>query len=170
MKYALPLVCLLILSGCTSIVPPNDLPITDEKREFTFDYTAPGRSQQELYRSARNYLATLYGDSRAVTRVDDESQGTIIGKGLVPWNYTIDSPLVPFMTCSSNYDVIFVAKDGRARLQLTLREGVAQAGVCNTPLPPKRDYPQIVSHLNGISAGLEKALNGQGAVDKLRNF
>jgi hypothetical protein len=105
-----------------------------------------------------------------VTRVEDEGDGTIIGKGIAPWNLTLDGLLISAMPCSSNYDVIFIAKEGRARLQLTLREGVPQASTCGWHLPPKRDYPQIVGQFNDMSAGLENALNGQGAVDKLRNF
>jgi len=170
MKHALTFALLIALAGCAVTAPPGAYPITDEKREFTFDYTVPGKSQHELFRSARNYLATAYKDSRAVTRVEDEADGTIIGKGIAPWNMTIDSSLIPSMPCSSNYDVIFIAKEGRARLQLTLREGAAQPATCNWPLPPKRDYQQIVSQFNEMSAGLEKALNGQGVVDQLRNF
>ncbi|XYJ11794.1 DUF4468 domain-containing protein [Telluria sp. B2] len=170
MKIAVMLGCLAVISGCASMVPPDQMPITDEKREFTFDYAVPGKSQHELYRSARNYLATAYRDSRAVTRVEDETDGTIIGKGIAPWNFTTDSMLLPFIPCGSNYDVIFIAKEGRARLQLTLREGVTQPATCGWALPPKRDYPQIVQQFNDMSTGLEKALNGQGAVDQLRNF
>jgi len=170
MKLVLGMVCLAILGGCASMVPPDMQPITDEKREFTFDYAVPGKSQQELYRSARNYLATAYRDSRAVTRVDDEAQATIIGKGIAPWNLSTDSALIPHMPCSSNYDVIFLAKEGRARLQVTLKEGSPDPGVCNWPLPPKRDYPQIVNQFYALSNGMENALKGQGAVDKLRDF
>ena len=171
MKVATTLVCLLVLAGCAAPgIPPSQAPITDEPREFTFDYPVPGKSQVELYRAARNYLATAYVDSRAVTRVEDEAQGTIIGKGVVNWNYRTDSSLLPAVPCSSSYDVIFIAKEGRARLQLTFREGAASITSCNISLPPKRDYPQIVSQFNDMSAGMEKALNGQGAVDKVRNF
>jgi hypothetical protein len=130
----------------------------------------PGKSQQELYRSARNYLATAYVDSRAVARVEDESQGTIIGKGVVNWNYRTDESLLPTVPCSSSYDVIFIAKEGRARLQLTFKEGAMSITSCNVTLPPKRDYPQIVNQFEAMAAGMEQALNGQGAVDKARNF
>jgi len=169
-KFAFMLTCILGLVGCAVTVPPSQAPITDEKRDFTFDYAVPGKSQQELYRSARNYLATAYVDSRAVARVEDESQGTIIGKGVVNWNYRTDSSLLPSVPCSSSYDVIFISKEGRARLQLTFKEGAASITSCNITLPPKRDYPQIVAQFNEMSAGLEKALNGQGVVDKVRDF
>jgi len=170
MRIAITLACLMGLTGCAAMIPPDLMPITEEKREFTYDYAVPGKSQEELYRSARNYLATAYRDSRAVTRVDDESQGTIIGKGIAPWNFSPPSAMMPASPCSSFYDVIFIAKEGRARLQLTLKEGSPNSPACNWPLPPKRGYTQIVNQFNDMSAGLEKALNGQGAVDKLRNF
>jgi hypothetical protein len=170
MKYALMVVCLTGLAGCASMVPPDMTPITTEQREFTFDFTVPGKSQTELYRSARDYLATAYRDSRAVTRVDDESQGTIIGKGVAPWSFTTSSTMIPSMPCSSYYDVIFIAKEGRARLQLTLKEGMPNPSVCGWSLPPKRDYPQIVGQFLTMSGQLESALNGRGVVDKVRNF
>jgi hypothetical protein len=170
MKVVLSVACLLSLVGCVAMPQPDMYPITDEKREFTFDYAVPGKTQQDLYRSARNYLATAYVDSRAVTRMEDEAEGTIIGKGIAPWNYQIDSPLIPFQACGSNYDIIFIAKEGRARLRLTLKEGAAFPATCNVPLPTKRDYPQIVSQFHGMSNGLERALNGNGVVDQLRNF
>jgi hypothetical protein len=169
MKKILTLGCFLVLAGCAT-APPGAYPITDEKREFTFDFAIPGKSQQELFRSARNYLATAYVDSRAVTRVEDEAQGTIIGKGVAPYNYTIDNPMIPSMPCSANYDLIFIAKEGRARLQLKLTESVPQYGQCSLPLPQKRDYPQIVGQFLTMSGQLESALNGRGVVDKVRNF
>lgn len=171
MKVVSLLIFATILGGCAAPgIPPSQAPITDEKREFTFDYSVPGKSQQDLYRSARNYLATAYVDSRAVARVEDESQGTIIGKGVVNWNYRTDESLLPIVPCSSSYDVIFVAKEGRARLQLTFKEGAASITSCNISLPPKRDYPQIVKQFDAIAAGMGQALNGQGVVDKVRNF
>lgn len=161
----------LVLSGCGSIATtPEQMPITTEKRDFVFDYTVAGKSQQELFRSARNYLATVYGDSRAVARVEDSEQGTIIGKGISAWNLTTSSPLIPHMPCSSNYDLVFIAKDGRARLQLALKAGAVAPAQCGWDLPPKRDYPQIVAQFEGISAGMAKALNGQAPIDSLRNF
>lgn len=159
-----------VLLVCAAGTSAAQTTITTEKRDFIFDYTVAGKSQQDLFRSARNYLATAYGDSRAVSRVEDAEQGTLIGKGVVAWGLTVDGFLVKSIPCSSNYDIVFIAKDGRARLQLSLKEGSVSPRDCNWPLPPTRDYPQIVSHFKGISADMEKALNGQAPIDALRNF
>lgn len=157
------------LAGCAITIPADRMPITTEQREFIYEYAAPGKSQTDLFRDARNYLAMSYGDSKEVSRVEDEAQGTIIGKAIAPWSLSTDSALIPFIPCASNYNIIFVAKEHKARLQLTLVDGVAMSS-CQWTSPPKRDYPQIVKQFNGISAGLESAINGQSAVDRLKNF
>lgn len=150
-------------------MPPERMPITTEQREFIYDYPAPGKSQKELFTSARNYLAMSYGDSKAVSRVEDSEQGTIIGKAIARWSFTIGGPFNQTMPCASNYDIIFIAKEGKARLQLTLVDGLAMPS-CGWRTPPKQDYPQIVGQFRGISEALGKALKNESAVDKLKNF
>lgn len=160
--------CALLLSGCVTI-PPEKMPITDEQREFIYDYPAPGQTQHELFISARNYLALSYGNSKTVSRVEDEKDGTIIGKAIAYWNISTGSAFIPHIPCASNYDIIFVAKDGKARLQLNLVAGKAIAD-CGWTLPPKQDYPQIVSEFNVIAQSMGKALKKDSAVDRLKNF
>lgn len=156
------------LSGCVSISPER-MPITTEQRDFVFEYAAPAKSQRELFIDARNYFAMSYGNSKDVSRVEDESQGTIIGKAVAPWNLSNDSMIIPFIPCASNYNIIFVAKDGKARLQLTLVDG-APMMTCGWTSPPKRDYPQIVQQFQRISAGLGDAINGKSDLDRLKKF
>jgi Domain of unknown function (DUF4468) with TBP-like fold len=164
MKLKIAIIFLIIsnMLGCVS-VPPELMPITTEQREFTYDYSAPKKSQKELFNSARNYFALSYGDSKEVTKVEDELQGTIIGKAKVKWLYALNSLVVnqqiPYY---SDYNIIFIAKDGKARLQLNFVESVS--------VPPKRDYPQIVQQFKSIADGLGKALDGQSEIDKLKNF
>ena len=158
----------LALAGC-STVRPEQLSITTEQREFVYEYTAPAKSQKDLFRDARNYFAMAYGNSKDVSRVEDEGQGTIIGKAVAPWNFSIDSTILPFVPCASNYNIIFIAKDGKARLQLTLLDGAAITS-CAWPLPPKQDYPQIVRQFQKISAGLGAAIDGQSDLDRLKQF
>ncbi|MEC5213320.1 hypothetical protein RCH06_001866 [Polaromonas sp. CG_9.5] len=158
----------IFLTGCVT-VQPQQLPITTEQREFIYDYPAPGKSQKELFTSARNYLALSYGNSKAVNRVEDEKEGTIIGKAVANWNLSTGSVMIPSIPCASNYDIIFIAKDGKARLQLTLVDGKAIAS-CGWASPPKQDYPQIVSEFNAIAESMGKALKNDSAVDRLKNF
>lgn len=169
MKSAFFVIVLSALSGCASAVSPEQMPITTEQREFVYDFAAPGKSKADLFKDARNYFAMSFGNSKDVSRVEDEAQGTIIGKAVALWNLSNDSVIVPFIPCASNYNIIFIAKDGKARLQLTLVDGAPMAS-CQWPSPPKRDYPQIVRQFGGIGAGLGAAISGQSDVERLKNF
>ena len=157
------------LSGCGS-VPQEQLPITVEKRDFTYDFIVAGKTRDELFVRANDYLAVTYGNSKVVSRVEDPARGTIIGKAISSWGLTTDSFVIPHMPCYSNYDIYFVSKDGKARLQLSLVEGAPLPSSCGWRLPPKRDYPQIVSQFNSIAKGLGDALNGRSVIDKISDF
>ena len=169
MRKLFGLAALASLAGCAITAPPEAYPITTEQREFVYEFSAPGKSQKELFSVAREYFALTYGNSKEITRVEDEAQGTIIGRAIVPWDMTTGSTMIPSFPCASYYGVIYVAKDGKARLQLTLQDGPAMAS-CQVQAPPKRDYPQIVQQFQRVSIGLGDAIGGNSAVDKLRNF
>jgi hypothetical protein len=169
MKIIIASAFLLLLTGCVTIAPDR-YPITTEQREFIYDYATPAKSKKELFKDARNYFALAYGNSKDVSRLEDEEEGTIIGKAVAPWNLSTDISMVPYIPCASNYNIIFIAKDGKARLQLTLMDGAALSSCGGWQAPPKRDYPQIVQHFIGISEGLGSALINQAAVDRLKNF
>ena len=156
------------ISGCAA-VPAENMPITTEKREFIYDFSIPGKVKKEIFKNARNYIATSFVDSKEVSRVEDEEQGIIIGKAISKWNMSTDSFLIPYMACYSKYDINFIAKDGKARLRIFLVEG-ALPPCTGWPLPPKRDYPQIVTQFNDVAKGLEEALKGNSAINKLSDF
>lgn len=162
---ALPIIA---LTGCMTI-PPEQLPITTEKREFIYDFSIPNTTKKQLFKSARNYLASSYGDSKEISRVEDEEQGIIIGKAIAKWNLSTDSFLFPYIPCYSKYDINFIAKNEKGRLRLFLVEG-AIPPCSGWPLPPKRDYPQIVTEFNAIAKGLEDALKGNSEINKLSEF
>ena len=169
MKTMIATCLVLMLSGCTTL-SPEQKPITTEQREFIFEYAVPAKSKTELFKAARNHFALSYGNSKEVSRLEDEEQGTIIGKAVAPWSLSLDSIIIPAMPCASNYNLIFIAKDGKARLQLTLLEGAALPLSCGWARPPKRDYPQIVSHFKSASESLSNALDNKAAIDRLKNF
>lgn len=156
----------LVLQGCASV---NDYPIKANELEVqTYTYTDLSGSKLELWKSARNYLATAYGDSKSVLRVEDENQGTLIGKGLVKWRM-LDSALSPY--CHSEYDIRFVAKDHKARLQLELIPGAPALSECVAwTLPSKTGYTQILEQFNLISSGLESSLKGDGKLESMTDF
>src|SRR5262245_41955457 len=94
------LALLCLLCACTALAPaPKDV-----QRDFTFDYSVAGRTQLELWRSARDFFAEQYGDSRAVFRVLDEQEGTAIGQALASWTLAGND-------CKTAYHIRFASKD-----------------------------------------------------------
>lgn len=135
------------ISGCISIEPTSK----NVQKTFTYDYAVDSVDQEELWVRARDYLAKAYGDSRSVLRVQDREEGTLIGRGIETW-YVMNYP------CLSEYNVRFQSKDGRARLQLELIEGVPALSECQRSWPTQSGYESIVSSFNQFSQGLEVAL------------
>lgn len=169
-RYLVPAAALL-LTGCISAtLPPEKMPITTEKREFLYDYSVPGASKDQLYTRANDYLAVSYIDSKSVSRVEDKERGTIIAKAVTPWKFTTDTPLMPYVMCYQNYNIVVIAKDDRARLQLTMVDGPRVTSSCGWTLPPQRDYPQIVSQFEDIAKGFGEALKGNSNIEKIRDF
>ncbi len=152
---------LIIVTGCVSVQPLK----SDVQKLFTYDYQILGQSQNELWKRARDYMATQFGDSRSVIRVMDEKDGTILGKGMITW------PLVGTARCPSEYHFRFAAKEAKARLQLEIINGVPAYSDCvGWPLPSESGYTHVVSSFNAIAKDLENSLNGKGATTNLKDF
>lgn len=118
----------LALQGCATNPNSPDYPISQsDVQAQTYTYVGLDGSKGELWKKARNYIATSYGDSKAVLRVEDENSGTLIGKGIIKWKM-LTSSLSPY--CYSEYDIRFVSKDNKARLQLELLAGVPSMSEC----------------------------------------
>tara|TARA_B110000259_G_scaffold185302_1_gene234027 strand:+ start:622 stop:1128 length:507 start_codon:yes stop_codon:yes gene_type:complete len=157
----------LLISGCVSGPPLVVLSETAEL-EFTYDYEMQNTEKSVLWKRARDYFAGAYGDSRAVFRVMDEEEGTIIGKGGASW--AISSPVVSIV-CVTDYHIRFIAKDNKARLQLKIIEGVPAGSVCTGwPLPSQEGYGKVVQSFNSNSEALKNALSGQGATNDFKDF
>jgi hypothetical protein len=126
-------------------VPAKD----DAKTEFTFDYQVPSKSKGELWKSARDYFASAYGDSRSVFRVMDPEDGTIIGKGTASWMLMTNN-------CLTDYHIRFAAKDNKARLQFEIIRGVPPLSQCTGwPWPTESGYQEIVNSFSLTSTGLK---------------
>ena len=148
MKKLLLSVVVVFLSSCASLVPADK----SVQRVFTYDYAVPGVEKDVLWTRARDYFAKSFGDSRSVLRVQDRESSTLIGKGAATWMLTTS-------VCASEYDLQFLAKDGKARLQLELNEGVPSYSGCQGwPWPSKSGYQEIVADFSSFSSGLESAL------------
>lgn len=140
------------LTGCASMMPAD----SNAQAEFTYDYVIDGVDQDTLFIRARDYFATAYGDSRSVFRVQDQESATIIGRGSSSW-------YIATTRCSSEYDIRFMSKDGKARLQLELLRGIPSYSQCGWDWPTKTGYDTIVSGFNDLADSLEKALSEESS-------
>jgi len=160
MRILVSSVIVLMLTACTGLMPVRD----DVKSEFTFDYQIPGKTKDELWKSARDFFAGTYGDSRSVFRVMDQVDGTIIGKGTASWALLGNE-------CITDYHVRFAAKDAKARLQFEIIRGVPPLSKCQGwPWPTEDGYNEIVNSCMLVSIGLEASLRGEGNSNKLKDF
>lgn len=127
----------------------------DAKRVFTYDYQVSSADKDTLWTRARDYFANTYGDSRSVLRVQDKAESSLIGKAAATW-------YVATNRCSTEYNLKFLSKDGKARLQLELLEGVPSYSPCSGwPWPSQSGYESIVDGFNGLSLELEEALKAK---------
>jgi len=158
-----------LLTGCAGIgggFIPAEITQADPnaQKEFTYDFSLPGKSQADLWRSARNYFAEAYGDSRSVFRVLDEKDGTLIGRGATQW-------ALATAHCATEYHIRFAAKDDKARLQYEIIEGVPAFSQCSGwSWPSQSGYKLIVESFANNAKGLELALQGKGSKSKLKDF
>lgn len=91
------------LSGCAaSAQQPPPL-------EIVKIHEAPGKSKAEVCRTARDWVALTFKDSKAVVEVYDLEAGTMIGKGRV---ILLGFGATPFPT---DFTIQVDCKDGRAR-------------------------------------------------------
>ncbi|TLX47530.1 hypothetical protein C1E24_08940 [Pseudoalteromonas phenolica] len=117
----------------------------------------PSVEKDELWTRARDYFAKSFGDSRSVLRVQDKESATLIGKGAASW-------MLAMNVCANEYDIQFMAKDGKARLQLELIESVPSYSNCQGwAWPSKSGYQEIIKSFNSFSTDLETALKSQSS-------
>lgn len=160
------------LGGCVSNQGTELTPILETSIEpITYDYSLPNVDKDTLFFRARDHFATVYGDSKSVIRVEDTQQGLILGKGAVGWKLYTGSITIPYIQCTSNYNVRFMAKEFKARLQLELINGAPIYSKCSGwPLPTSAGYDEILLHFNDISLGVKKALDGSGSLKSFKDF
>ena len=158
---------LALLQGCQS-TPEDKLITRDQLEAKTYTYVDLSANKDELWLRARNYLASTYVNSKTINRVSDKKDGTWIGKASIRWKM-LDMTFSPY--CLSDYQIRFISKDYKARLQLELLEGVPVLSECKGwPLPSGYGYKQIIEEFDHISSGLEDALKGKGKLEEMKNF
>ncbi len=169
MKAIQPIIIatLITLTGCATgkNYSQHEMISESTERVFTYDYSIPKSDKNTLWKRARDYFAATYGDSRAVFRIQDESDGILIGKGIHTWIFA------DVLLCSNEYHVRFAAKNEKARLQFELIQDVPALSKClGYPLPSKVAYQDMVKIFSETSSNLEKALTGEEQPNDFKNF
>ena len=157
MKVFLSIVFLFLFIGCAAYTPIKET----SQLLFTYDYTIDGKTKLELWQSARDYFKTEYG--KDVVQVADETACTILGNAL--YEYNGDPLKITSIPCLSEYHIRFMAKDGKARLQLEIINGKPALSQCGFNLPPEKAYQDMINYFNGISAELKQALKSKSGLD-----
>ncbi|MGR6861561.1 hypothetical protein ACU5EH_15305 [Aliivibrio salmonicida] len=156
-KHSFGLMLITLLSGCSTHLTPLDSPITifDIKAQM-FTYTELSDNQNVLWEKARRHLISTYGKSQPILRVENKVNGTLLGKGLVRWKKSSSSDSY---YCYSEYDIRFMTRDHKARLQLTLLPGVPAKSECDDwGLPSQYGYEQIIDKFTVMSDDLGSVL------------
>lgn len=144
MKYAiLAVATALAISGCAT---KSGSPMT-----FTYEYDVPGIDQERLWVRARNHFAELYGDIRAVMRVEDRQEALLLGQGSARW--------MLFLTeCNTDYYIRFQSRNDYARLQMQIIPEARSNACAGYDIPTSSAYDGITSMFDSISEGLETSL------------
>ena len=80
--------------------------------------------------------------------VQDEEEGTMIGKGIVEWPF---DPPINSTYCKNDYHIRFDSEDGYAKLQIKL-----MGSSCNQT---EEGYKTIKSHFVSLDKGLRDAFS-----------
>ncbi|MGF1906661.1 hypothetical protein [Aliivibrio salmonicida] len=156
-KQSFGLMLIALLAGCSSHLSPLDSPISaSDIKAQTFTYTELSDKQKVLWEKARRHIISTYGKSQPILRVENESNGTLLGKGLVQWKKSSSSDSTH---CYSEYDIRFMTRDHKARLQLTLLPGIPTKSECDDwGLPSQYGYEQILDKFTVMSDDLGSVL------------
>tara|TARA_B100000315_G_scaffold96314_1_gene88449 strand:+ start:2336 stop:2770 length:435 start_codon:yes stop_codon:yes gene_type:complete len=142
MKYLIIIFLSLFLVGCIKYVD-----LTPEMRSVEYNYQVDGKNKKQIWKRARNYFATFYGDSRSVFSVQDEEEGTMIGKGTIKWVFEWAGAI----PCYHDYHIRFDAENGNGKLKLE----IMGMGSCKLT---EKGYEQIKFDLKMLNLGLRNAL------------
>lgn len=149
------LIASLVLVGCTHLTP-LELPIlASDIQAQTYTYNELTGKQNELWGKARIHILTMYGQDQPIIRVANQTNGTLIGKGVISWKILPSSQSY----CYSEYDFRLLARNNKARFQLQLLPGVQTKSNCkNWALPSQYGYKQIIDKFDIMADKLEFAL------------
>ncbi|MGR6834150.1 hypothetical protein [Aliivibrio wodanis] len=144
-----------VLIGCVHLTP-LELPIlTSDIQAQTYTYNELTGKKNELWEKARQHILIMYGKNQPVIRVANQTNGTLIGRGVIGWKILPSSQSY----CYSKYDFRLMVRDDKARFLLQLLPGVLAKSNCEgRELPSQYGYKKIIDEFDIMSDKLESVL------------
>lgn len=121
----------------------------DDNNNVTYVHVVevPELSKDEIFNRAKNYFTYNYGSGKSVIQTEDSEKGILVGKGI----YSKVHGAVVMMMLYSTFDVWHIlridAKDGKARIILTLTQyditttGNKNSGPTHRTVDISENYP-----------------------------
>lgn len=163
---------LLVTVTATTAAAATDL--TDEQRTVVQVFEATGSDKGAIYTAGRKWIAENFRSAKAVIEYESQADGTIIGKGFIPYPCASAWECVGKPDWKVPFTLRFEAKDERFRLTFTdlriqwppkFANGVTQPAF-DGPVRTQKDMdkirPQLLLMGKGIQASLE---NGASSDD-----
>lgn len=109
MKIAL-LLCLIMPALCFSQI---SIPKKDGKIFYEKVVSVDSVNKAQLYLNAKQWLSSVYKNSKNVIEIDDKDAGKLVSKGSI--NYSLNSG---FKTATAYFTMAIDVKDGKYRFQI----------------------------------------------------
>lgn len=148
-----------------------NLPYKDGKIVYERIVDVPGLNKQDLYKNAKQWFVDYFKSSKDVIQNEDKEEGTIIGKGIIPYvfhikimgNYTKNDHLTVQVSAKDNkyririYDQIIISPENELNQDaFTTPEGLA--ALLSGPGKFGLNKPAIRSELASCDAAVKSAI------------
>ncbi len=90
--------------------------LTEEQRTIVQVFEAPGADKADVFRAGRQWIAENFRSAKAVIEYESAADGTIIGKGFIPYPCASGWECVAKPDWTVPFTLRFEAKDQRFRL------------------------------------------------------
>jgi len=142
--------------------------LTEEQRTVVQVFDAPGADKVEVFRAGRQWIAENFRSAKAVIEYESAADGTIIGKGFIPYPCASAWECVGKPDWKVPFTLRFEAKDERFRLTFTdlriqwpakFANGVTQPafdGVVRTQKDMDKIRPKLLLMGEGIRASVAR--------------
>lgn len=147
--------------------------LTEEQRTIVQVFDAPDVDKVEIFRGGRKWIAENFRSAKAVIEYESAADGTIIGKGFIPYPCASAWECVGKPDWKVPFTLRFEAKDERFRLTFTdiriqwparFANGVTQPAF-DGPVRTQKDMDKIRPQLLLMGKGIQASMTASASSD-----